>query len=107
VLDARLAVGEPRGGARPEKRAGDKAYRAKRIRRGLADEGIQDVLPSQAGDAPVDLDEEVYKRRNLIERRIGWLKQWRAVATRYDTLARNDCATLTLSLIERCLRAAG
>lgn len=31
-------------------------------------------------------DETLYKRRNLIERFFGWLKQYRRVATRYDKL---------------------
>ncbi len=91
----------------PDALAGDKAYRAKRIRQELANRSIQAVIPSQS-DEPRDeaFDRATYRRRNIVERAIGWLKQWRAVATRYDKLARTYLATLTLALIERSLRRA-
>ncbi len=34
-------------------------------------------------------DAEQYKRRNVVERAFNRLKQWRAIATRYDKHARN------------------
>jgi transposase len=37
-----------------------------------------------------------YRRRNLIERLFGRLKNWRRIATRYDRLARNYIAALAL-----------
>lgn len=32
-------------------------------------------------------DREAYRRRNVVERCVGRLKQWRSVATRYEKLA--------------------
>jgi putative transposase len=43
-------------------------------------------------------DEASYKGRNVIERAFPHLKVWRRVATRYDKLARNFHATVTLAL---------
>jgi hypothetical protein len=40
----------------------------------------------------------------VIERCIGWLKESRAVATRYDKLAVNFLATVHVAMIERYLR---
>ena len=46
------------------------------------------VTPPRKGrTAPHAYDETLYKRRNLIERFFGWLKQYRRVATRYDKLS--------------------
>ncbi len=36
------------------------------------------------GGRPVVFDAQDYKQRNVIERAFNRLKQWRAVATRYD-----------------------
>ena len=46
------------------------------------------VIPPRKGRTePRAYDEALYKRRNLIERFFGWLKQYRRVATRYDKLS--------------------
>ena len=42
------------------------------------------------------LDRAAYRRRNLIERLFGRLKNWRRLAIRYDRLARNYLAALAL-----------
>ena len=42
-------------------------------------------------------DAAVYKLRNRIERTIGWLKQLRRIATRYDRLPANYLASLYLA----------
>jgi transposase len=34
-----------------------------------------------------DFDRCRYRRRNVIERAVGWYKEWRALGTRYDKLA--------------------
>jgi putative transposase len=40
-----------------------------------------------AGGRPPSFDAEIYKVRNTVERGFGRLKQWRAIATRYDKYA--------------------
>ncbi|MWA07220.1 transposase [Actinomadura sp. LD22] len=37
-----------------------------------------------------------HRRRNVVERCIGRLKQWRGIATRFDKLARNYRAAIVL-----------
>jgi transposase len=48
----------------------------------------------------------VYRRRNVIERCVGWLKQARAVATRFEKLAIHYLGTIKLAMIRRHLRLA-
>jgi transposase len=42
---------------------------------------------------------QAYKLRNLIERMFCRLKDWRRIATRYDKLATNFAAAVTLAAI--------
>jgi transposase len=48
---------------------------------------------------------ESYRRRNVIERCVGWLKEFRRIATRFEKLALNYLGMLKLAMIERCFRA--
>ena len=42
-------------------------------------------------------DAEAYKRRNIIERALCRLKDWRRIATRYDKLAMNFAAAVAIA----------
>lgn len=42
-------------------------------------------------------DAEAYKRRNIIERALCRLKDWRRIATRYDKLAINFAAAVAIA----------
>jgi transposase len=53
---------------------------------------------------PPTFDRVAYRRRPAIERLIGRLKEWRAVATRYEKLAVNYLATVQLALLRDYLR---
>jgi transposase len=55
-------------------------------------------------DGRVRFDEGAYKRRAVVEQCVGWLKECRAVATRFDKLAVNYLATVKLAMIQRYLR---
>lgn len=98
--------GRPR--CRPVKLAGDKGYSYPRIRRWLARHGIKAVIPRRKDQRPDDgrvrFDKETYKRRAVVEQCVGWLKECRAVATRFDKLAVNYLATVKLAMIQRYLR---
>jgi transposase len=75
----------------------DKAYDADSLRRWLAVCGTEAVIPSSAARrTPYPFDRLAYGRRNVVERLIGRLKNWRRIATRYDRLARNYLAALAL-----------
>jgi len=67
----------------------DKAYDAKeRVVELLEKAGITAVIPSKSNAVhPRDYDRHLYKRRHLIENFFARLKQYRAIATRYDKRA--------------------
>ena len=67
---------------------GDKAYDSDAFIAEITPRDAIAVIPPRKGRTePRAYDEELYKRRNLIERFFGWLKQYRRVATRYDKLS--------------------
>ena len=87
---------------------GDKGYRADWIDEYLLDLGITPVIPSkenQDRDArPVDFDKEAYRRRNIIERLIGWLKENRRIFSRFEKTAKNFGGMITLAFIRQYLQ---
>jgi transposase len=62
------------------------------------------VQPGQAGGRPPVFDPGWYKRRNTVERCSGKLKQFRAVATRYDKRERIYQGTIDVASISIWLR---
>lgn len=103
VMDT-VRVRGPGGRRRPDAVAGDKAYSVARIRDWCARRGIEAVIPTPASQHPRPLDRAKYRRRNVVERCIGWLKGCRRVATRYEKLATHFLAVVSLAMIQRCLR---
>jgi len=76
----------------------DKAYDTNKLRRLLAEHGVEAVIPSIARRKPlIPYDPVLYRQRNLIERMFGRLKDFRRIATRYDKLARNFLAGIALA----------
>ena len=76
----------------------DKAYDTNKLRRLLAEHGVEAVIPSIARRKPlIPYDPVLYRQRNLIERMFGRLKDFRRIATRYDKLARNFLARIALA----------
>jgi transposase len=76
-------------GANPGALLGDKAYDADPLIDTLAQRGITPVIPPKANrNAPRACDFALYCERNLIERFFNKLKHFRAIATRYDKLAK-------------------
>jgi len=69
----------------------DKAYDAdERVRQKLQEKGCKAVIPPKRNRIdPVDYDKDLYKARHLIENFFAKLKQYRAIATRYDKTAKN------------------
>jgi transposase len=69
----------------------DKAFDADgRVIEVLAAAGKTTVIPSKANRKVArDYDRSLYKARHLIENFFAKLKQFRAIATRYDKTARN------------------
>jgi transposase len=116
VLNA-VRVGRPRGGRprqRPAAVAGDKGdsfpgvrawLRAHRIRAVIAERDDQRARRAHRPGRKPAFDREAYRRRNVVERAGGLLKEARAIATRFDKLALHYLATLKLGILEQYLQA--
>jgi transposase len=108
----RVQMRRPKGRVqrRPRRVGGDKAYHAQRIRQWLRQRRMGAVIPPrrQRGKRrrgrPVSYDPVRYRGRNVVERCIGWLKECRSVATRYEKLAVHYLGMVELAIIERYLR---
>ena len=84
----------------PDALLGDKAYDADAFVNALTQRGITAVIPPKANrKIQRACDFALYRERNLIERFFNQLKHFRAIATRYDKLARNFLAGLRLAAI--------
>src|SRR5438067_7013746 len=94
-----LTCAEPLlGEANPEALIGDKAYDADPLLDTLAQREITPVIPPKANrKTPRTCDFVLYCERNLVERFFNKLKHFRAIATRYDKLARNFLAGVQLA----------
>jgi len=115
----KVSVARP-GRGRPRKRlahlTADKAYSVRAVRRTLRVRKIQHTIPERRdhkanrarrgsrGGRPPNFDPARYKQRNRIERAFNRLKQFRAVATRYDKLKVRYEATVTIASIMVWLR---
>jgi transposase len=77
----------------------DKAFDAdERVLDPLAAAGKEAVIPPKANRSePRQFDRHVYGSRHLIENFFAKLKQFRAIATRYDKTARNFLAGVHLA----------
>ena len=88
--------------------AGDKGYRAAWFDEYLLDLGIQPVIPSKENEArdarPVKFNKRLYRRRNIVERLIGWLKENRRILTRFEKTGRNFASMIKIAFIQRYLR---
>ena len=90
----RRGRGRPR--TRPDRVLADKAYSNRPIRTHLRRRRIKTTIPERVdqqahraqrgnqGGRPPQFDPDSYKDRNVVKRCINKLKQFRAVATRYD-----------------------
>jgi transposase len=100
----RGAVKRPGGRGRPKRRpqrlVGDKGYSSGKVRRYLRQHGIGATIPKKRNEKPQrTFDRELYRERNKVERCINRLKQFRRVATRYEKLAVNYLAMVTIAAI--------
>ncbi|MFC5253612.1 IS5 family transposase [Streptomyces nigrescens] len=111
----RLGMGRPR--RRPDSVGADKAYSNRVIRSYLRRRGIRHVIPEKSdiksarlrrgsrGGRPAHFDKIRYKARNTVERAINKIKQFRAVATRYDKRGYVFLGTVTAAALLIWLRS--
>ena len=85
---------------RPKAIAGDKAYSAKATREFLRTKGITDAIPKRENETPrTRFPKALYRKRNIVERVIGWLKEYRRLATRYEKTIESYMAMLHIAAI--------
>jgi transposase len=86
--------------ANPDALIADKAYDADPFVDTLSEREITPVIPPKTNrKIERECDFALYCERNLVERFFNQLKHFRAIATRYDKLARNFLAGVQLASI--------
>jgi transposase len=103
-------------GTRVERVIADRAYAHPSTRAWLRRKKIKATIPEKSdqiarrkakgsrGGRPPAFDLEIYKGRNVVERFFNRIKEFRAVATRYDKHVRNYRAGIVLAGIVTLLR---
>jgi transposase len=82
----------------PQGHRGDKGYSSRTARRELRRRGIRPIIPPKKNQRPnPHFDRAAYRERNQIERLFNRLKQFRAIATRYEKLAARFQVLLTIA----------
>ncbi len=106
--DANLCDGEGQPLAWPVGLSGDKGYRADWIDKYVIELGIRPIIPSKEnedrGARPVEFDKTEYRRRNIVERLIGWLKESRRIFSRFEKTAKNFGGMIKMAFIQQYLR---
>lgn len=118
VLDSiripRAVTGRPR--TTPARVLGDKAYSSRAIRHLLRRRGIVATIPERRdqmanprrrgthGGRPPAFDKDIYRNRNVVERCFARLKQFRAIAMRFDKLADRYRAGIVVAALVLWLR---
>ena len=76
---------------------GDRGYTGHRFRDHIWSLGARPAIPPQRHEAAVACPEWIYTNRNVVERLWARLKEWRAVATRYEKTAASFIGVLCLA----------
>jgi transposase len=79
---------------------GDKGFDSKKLIDFIQSRGAEAVIPPRSNlKDQREYDRHLYKERNLVERFINRIKQFRRVATRFEKTARNFLAFVQLASI--------
>ena len=76
---------------------GDRGYSSDAFRELIWSSGARPAIPTRSNEAVVACPDYVYNNRNLVERLWARLKEWRAVATRYEKTAASYLGVLCLA----------
>ena len=76
---------------------GDRGYSSYAFREHVWNLGARSAIPSKRNEAPVACPDWIYNNRNRVERLWARLKEWRAVATRYEKTASSFLGVLHLA----------
>ncbi|MBC8946856.1 MULTISPECIES: IS5 family transposase [Xenorhabdus] len=79
----------------------DKGYDSGAFRSFVEKQGAKTVIPYRKNNRKSDkqIDNALYRYRHLVENAFARIKHFRAIATRYDKLARNYASTLALAFV--------
>ncbi len=76
---------------------GDRGYSSHAFRQQVWDLGARPAIPPKRNEAPVACPDWIYNNRSRVERLWARLKEWRAVATRYEKTASSFLGVLHLA----------
>ncbi|MGG5819332.1 IS5 family transposase [Falsiroseomonas sp. HW251] len=75
----------------------DRGYSSHAFRQHVWDLGARPAIPTRRDEALVACPEAIYNNRNRVERLWARLKEWRAIATRYEKTAASFLGVLCLA----------
>ncbi len=75
----------------------DRGYTSHAFREHVWSIGSRPAIPPQRHEAPVACPAFIYSNRNAVERLWARLKEWRAIATRYEKTANSFLGILCLA----------
>ena len=75
----------------------DRGYASHAFRQHIWERGARPAIPAKRNEAPVACPAWIYNNRNIVERLWARLKEWRAVATRYEKTASSFMGILHLA----------
>ncbi len=75
----------------------DRGYASHAFREPIWERGARPAIPSKRNEAPVACPDWIYNNRNQVERLWARLKEWRAIATRYEKTASSFMGVLSLA----------
>lgn len=75
----------------------DRGYSSHAFRQHIWNLGARPAIPARQNEAPVACPDWIYTNRNRVERCWARLKEWRAIATRYEKTASSFLGLLHLA----------
>jgi transposase len=75
----------------------DRGFSSHAFREHIWERGARPAIPAKRNEAPVACPACVYNNRNIVERLWARLKEWRAIATRYEKTASSFIGVLCLA----------
>ena len=75
----------------------DRGYSSHAFRQHIWGLGSQPAIPTKRNEAPIACPDWIYNNRNQVERLWSRLKEWRAIATRYEKTANSFMGVLCLA----------
>jgi transposase len=77
----------------------DRGYASHALRTAVWELGSRPAIPTRRTEAPVHCPDWIYVNRERVERMWNRLKEWRAIATRYEKKARSFLSVLHLAAV--------